>query len=71
MWSGEQSLDIDTHGLCGIEDGHVGQHLLVISAPFGEPVAQVLVGEQTASAVGVVDDRRLKYGPSGALVSTR
>jgi hypothetical protein len=60
---GEQSLDVGPHGLGGIEDRHVGQHLLVVAGSLRKAVAEVLVGEQAASAIAVVDDRRLEVRP--------
>jgi len=53
----QRPVDVGLHGTGRVQDGRVGQGPLVVADALGEPVAQVIVGEQGRAAVGVVDDR--------------
>jgi hypothetical protein len=63
----QDPVDVGGHGADGVQDGGVGQGPLVGADAFGEPVAQVVVGEQGRPAVGVVDDRDFEVRAFGGL----
>jgi inner membrane transporter RhtA len=54
-----QPLDVNPNGFSRVDDREFGQGLLV-EAALGESVAQLRVGEEPGSAVGVVDDGKLE-----------
>jgi hypothetical protein len=43
-----------------VDDDCAGEDLLVVSGPFGETMADIAVGQESASVVGVVDYRYLE-----------
>ena len=64
---GEQPLDVRSDGLGGFQDRQGGEHILVVARSLGEPMPELLVSKEPATAVGVVDDRRLKVRAFGCL----